>query len=69
MASKGTVLRHHYFANFVISDKILFEAKAVKKLASPHLRQTMNYPAISKLRLGLLVNFGGESLEWKRVAL
>jgi GxxExxY protein len=66
---KGAVLPHHYFADFVISEKILFEGKAVEKLASPHLRQTMNYLAISKLRLGLLVNFGGESLEWKRVIL
>lgn len=66
---KGTLLPHHYFADFVISEKILFEAKAVEKLTDPHLRQTMNYLAISKLRLGLLVNFGGESLEWKRVIL
>lgn len=66
---KGAVLKHHYFADFVISDKILFEAKAVEKLASPHIRQTMNYLAISKLRLGLLVNFGSETLEWKRVIL
>lgn len=27
------------------------------------------YLAASRLRLGLLVNFGGESLEWKRVVL
>lgn len=66
---KGALLPHHYFADFVISEKILFEAKAVEKLTDPHLRQTMNYLAISKLRLGLLVNFGSESLEWKRVIL
>jgi hypothetical protein len=29
----------------------------------------MNYLAVSKLQLGLLVNFGGSSLEWKRVVL
>jgi GxxExxY protein len=66
---KGKRLPHHYFADFVIDENILFEAKAVEKLASSHLRQTMNYLAVSKLRLGLLVNFGADSLEWKRVVL
>lgn len=66
---KGVVLPHHYFADFVIAGKILFEAKAVERLTDAHFRQTLNYLAISKLRLGLLVNFGGPSLEWKRVIL
>jgi hypothetical protein len=29
----------------------------------------LNYLAASKLRVALLVNFGGDSLEWKRVVL
>jgi GxxExxY protein len=33
------------------------------------LYKVLNYLAASKLRLGLLVNFGGDSLEWKRVVL
>jgi GxxExxY protein len=66
---KGVVLPHFYFADFVISEKILFEAKAVEKLADAHVKQVLNYLAASKLRLGLLVNFGGDSLEWKRVVL
>jgi len=66
---KDVILPHCYFADFVISDKILFEAKAVEKLADPHIKQVLNYLAASKLRVGLLVNFGGDSLEWKRVIL
>lgn len=66
---KGVILPHHYHADFVIWDNILFEAKAVEKLADAHVKQVLNYLAASKLRLGLLVNFGGESLEWKRVVL
>jgi len=51
----------------VVWDKILFEAKAVEKLTDSHIKQVLNYLAASKLRLGLLVNFGGDSLEWKKV--
>jgi len=43
--------------------------KAVEKLTDSHIKQVLNYLAGSKLRLGLLVNFGGDSLEWKRVVL
>lgn len=66
---KGVVLPHAYYADFVIGDKILFEAKAVEKLTDAHVKQVLNYLAASKLRLGLLVNFGADSLEWQRVIL
>ncbi|MGB7767363.1 MAG: GxxExxY protein [Verrucomicrobiia bacterium] len=66
---KGVVLPHHYRADFVVWDKILFEAKAVEKLTDAHVKQVLNYLAASRLRLGLLVNFGSDSLEWKRVVL
>ena len=66
---KGVLLPHHYYADFVISDKIIFEAKAVEKLTDSHVKQVLNYLAASKLRVGLLVNFGADSLEWKRVIL
>jgi GxxExxY protein len=69
IAYKGVVLPHHYYADFVISDKILFEGKAVEKLTDARVKQVLNYLAASKLELGLLVNFGGDSLEWKRVVL
>ncbi len=66
---KDVILPHFYFADFVIWDKILFEAKAVEKLTDAHVKQVLNYLAASKLKLGLLINFGGDSLEWKRVIL
>jgi GxxExxY protein len=66
---KDVILPHFYFADFTVWDKVLFEAKAVDKLADPHIKQVLNYLAASKLRVGLLVNFGGDSLEWKRVIL
>ena len=66
---KGVVLPHYYYADFVIWDKILLEAKAVEKLSDSHIEQVLSYLAAPKLRVGLLVNFGGDVLEWKRVIL
>jgi GxxExxY protein len=63
---KGVILSHFYYADFVVWDKILLEAKAVESLTDSHVK-LLNYLAASKLRLGLLVNFSGDSLEWKRV--
>ena len=66
---KGVILPHHYRADFVVWNKILFEAKAVETLTDAHVKQALNYLAASKLELGVLVNFGADSLEWKRVVL
>ena len=66
---KGVILPHYYYADFVVWEKMLFEAKAVEKLSDSHIKQVLNYLAASKLRLGLLVNFGSDSLDWKRVVL
>jgi GxxExxY protein len=66
---KGVILPHYYYSDFVMWDKILFEAKAVEKFTNSHIKQVLNYLAASKLRIALLVNFGGDSLEWKRVVL
>jgi len=36
-------------------------------LTDAHVKRVLNYLAASKLKLGLLVNFGEDSLTWKRV--
>ncbi len=66
---KGVVLAHKYFADFVVMDKIILEAKAVECLTDSHVKQVLNYLAAAKLKPGLLVNFGEVSLLWKRVVL
>ena len=66
---KSNVLKHHYFADFLVDDKIILELKAVEKINSGHVKQTLNYLAASKMKLGLIVNFGEDSLSYKRVIL
>jgi GxxExxY protein len=57
-----------YFADLLVEDKVIIEVKAVSALASAHKAQLLNYLAISRCPVGLLVNFKGYSLEWKRYA-
>jgi len=66
---KGIILPHNYFADFIVWDKIILEVKAIEQLTDSHVKQTLNYLAASKLKLGLLVNFGEDSLSYKRVIL
>jgi GxxExxY protein len=66
---KDIILPHFYFADFVVLDKIILEIKAVECLASGSIKQTLNYLATSRLKLGLLVNFGEDSLTYKRIVL
>ena len=64
---KGVVLPHFYHSDFIMFDKILFEGKACERLCGAYIKQVVNYLAASRLKLGLLVNFGEDSLPWKRV--
>lgn len=66
---KGNVLAHKYQADFIIEDKIVLELKAIESLNPAHIKQTLNYLAVSQLKLGLLINFGEESLKYKRIVL
>jgi hypothetical protein len=45
---------------------MIVELKAVEKLAKAHEVQVVNYLTATGLDVGLLINFGGESLEFKR---
>ena len=66
---KGNLLPHKYKADFIIDDKIVLEIKAISTLIDSHVKQTLNYLAVSKLKLGLLINFGEDSLKYKRIVL
>lgn len=53
--------------DFFVENKIMVELKAIIKLENVHLAQAMNYCQVYNLPLGLLINFGSSSLEYKRV--
>ena len=66
---KEIILPHKYDADFVVFDKIILEVKAVEAITQGHLKQSLNYLAASKMRLSLVVNFGEDKLNHKRVIL
>jgi len=53
--------------DFFVEDKIMVEIKAVKDLEDVHLAQAINYLEAYGLEIGLLINFGNKSLQFKRV--
>jgi GxxExxY protein len=53
--------------DFFVESKIMVELKALVKLEDVHLAQAMNYLEAYKMEIGLLINFGAKSLEFKRV--
>lgn len=52
-------------ADFVVENKVVVEIKALTALEDVHLAQAKNYVVAYDFPLGLLINFGGKSLEHK----
>lgn len=66
---KGIILPHHFYADFVIDNKIILEVKKVKAITDEFTAQCINYLKVLSNKLALLVNFGELSLNSKRIVL
>ena len=66
---KGIILSHKFYADFVIFDKIILEVKGKNKIADEDIAQCINYLKVSGNNLALLVNFGEQKLNYKRIVL
>ena len=66
---KGRALDKYYKADFLCFDNIIVEVKALSEISNDHISQLLNYLKATKLRVGLLVNFGSSSLVYKRLIL
>ena len=64
---KGQVLKKYYEADFICYDKIIVETKAISELIGINQAQIINYIKATGFKLGILINFGSESLEYKRL--
>ena len=52
-------------ADFIVEDRVVVELKALVRLEDAHLAQAKNYTVAYDFPKGLLINFGGKSLEYK----
>ena len=66
---KEITLRHKFYADFVVYDKVVLEIKAKTAIANEDYAQTINYLRCSRCKVGLILNFGRSKLEIKRVVL
>jgi GxxExxY protein len=53
--------------DFFVEDIIMVEIKAITNLEDVHLAQSINYLEAYNMEVGLLLNFGAKSLQYKRV--
>jgi GxxExxY protein len=70
MEYKEVVLKRPHYIDLFCYDQIVIELKALDRLSNIEVSQLINYLKISKMRVGLLINFGSRpKLEWKRYVL
>lgn len=66
---KETILKHKFYADFVVFDKIILEIKSTDSFVNNHYAQCLNYLKVSNNKLALLVNFNQTSVEYKRIII
>ena len=54
-------------ADFIVADQVVVELKALTTLEDVHIAQAKNYVVAYGFEIGLLINFGAKSLEYKRI--
>ena len=64
---KGAFLNKAYQPDFICFDEIIVEIKALDRLTGIEEAQLINYLKATRLKVGLLLNFGTRSLEYKRL--
>ncbi len=63
------LLAKQFFCDLLVGGKVLVELKALKTITNVEEAQTLNYMKATGLEIGLLINFGEQSLKYKRLIL
>ena len=67
---KDHILKHTFTTDFTMFENIILEAKATAEgISNLFIAKMINYLKVTKCKVGLIVNFGKESLEYKRIIL
>lgn len=57
LVHEGITMEISFRADVIINDRVIIELKSVDSLAAVHFKQVLTYLKISRLKLGLLINF------------
>lgn len=66
VAYKDLVVGRHRL-DIVVEDEVVIELKAINGIADIHMAQALSYMKATGLEIGLIINFGEDSLVWKRL--
>ena len=67
---KNVELKKEYIPDFVCYEQIIVEIKSLERLTNIEVAQLINYLKITKMHVGMLINFGSRpKLEWKRYVI
>lgn len=63
----GQKLNKYYIADFICFDSIIIELKVAQGFSESQFKQLQNYLKATNKKLGILINFGATSLQYKRI--
>jgi len=66
---RGVILKCYYDADFICFGKIIVELKALEQKGGKEEAQVINYLKASGLNRAMLLNFGSERVQYKRLVL
>ena len=58
-----------YYSDLIIDNKIIIELKSDDRITQGHISQLFTYLRVTSIKVGYVINFGAESLQFKRVVL
>ena len=56
-----------FYADYLVEGRVLVELKAIRTYTESEIAQVLNYLKVGRVEVGLLLNFGASSLQWKRL--
>lgn len=62
-------MEKHYQMDLVVEDEVIVELKSVSKLIPVHRAQLFNYMRLTRMPIGILINFGQSKLQGERYGL
>src|SRR5713226_6588494 len=66
VAYKDLIVGRHRL-DMLVEDDVIIELKAISGINDIHIAQVLSYMKATRLEIGLIINFGEESLVWKRL--